>query len=64
MGAHMVKTVDEVIFTGCDESMLVTLSSGRTIELFGDGFVQEMVRCGGDDHSGSACACKIVEIYL
>lgn len=39
MAAQLLDTISELILTDPDESLLVTLSDGRTIELMGDGEV-------------------------
>lgn len=42
MGAQLLTTVTEIAFTDPEESVIVTLSTGRTLELFGDGMIQEI----------------------
>lgn len=46
MGAQTVSAIEELIFTESDESILVTLADGRSLELFGDGYVQIKVGAG------------------
>lgn len=46
MGAQMVQPVSELIFTSAEESVVITLSDGRVIEIHGDGFMQEILENG------------------
>lgn len=45
MGAQLVSEVKEIVFTSDDDSVLITLCDGRTIELHGDGLI-EVARSG------------------
>lgn len=53
-GAQMVNTVTEMIFTTPEDSILITLCSGRLLELFGDGYVQERQQADSPDQLSTA----------
>lgn len=40
MGAQLVEPVRELVFTGPEDAILITLYDGRIMELFGDGLIQ------------------------
>jgi hypothetical protein len=41
MSAQLVDTIEELVFTDAEDSVLLILCDGRVVEFFGDGTIQK-----------------------